>query len=62
MTKDRHKQPGIIIRLEPSQNEALRNAAEERGVSMTWLGTRLIAEGLTRLLPPDEFLFRKDDR
>ncbi len=36
-------------------SERLRFEAEERDVDVRWFISRLLTEGLTRLIPPEEF-------
>lgn len=53
---DRHSDsgPSVFLRLPPELKEALREAAEDRDVSMNWLALRLIDDGLKHLIPANE--------
>lgn len=53
---DRHSDSGptVLLRLPPELKDALRQAAEDRDVSMNWLALRLIDDGLKRLVPVSE--------
>lgn len=42
------------VRLPPELMKRLEDAAQERMVSRNWLATRLLEEGLDRLIPLDE--------
>lgn len=44
----------VSIRLEANLADRLSAAAEERVVSVSWLASRLLAEGIDRLIPADE--------
>lgn len=46
--------PSTMFRLPVDLKDALRQAAEDRDVSMNWLATRLIRAGLEDLIPANE--------
>lgn len=53
---DRHSDSGptLLLRLPPDVKDALRQAAEDRDVSMNWLAQRLLVAGLDDLIPVSE--------
>ena len=55
MAVDRHKQKAIIVRVPDELGDKLREEAEARGVTVTWMANRLLTEALSRLIPADEF-------
>jgi predicted HicB family RNase H-like nuclease len=57
---DRHARIATCARLPKDVHEALRIAAEDRGVSMNWLICRAVAEYLDRLVPVEEMLLTRD--
>lgn len=48
-------QQGQCIRFDPATWQRVQHEAAERGLSVNHFVTRLIAEGLDRLIPADEF-------
>jgi hypothetical protein len=55
------------LRLPRSLHEKVKAAAQERGVAVNWLLTRLIMDGMDRLIPVDELtlvrpLGKQEDR
>ena len=59
--KDTHLRSTHTIRFDPDTLTALRAAADERTVSVSWLVNRLCADGLRRLIPPADITVTKDD-
>jgi hypothetical protein len=52
--------PGQAVHVRMVIVERLRAEAEARGVSIAWMANKLLAEGLERLLPADEFRLTRD--
>lgn len=55
-----HRPGRLCVRLPALLHEQLRVAAEERGVSMTWLITKAVQELLERLTPVEEIQWTRD--
>lgn len=56
---DRHQ---LTIRLTPDLHDRLRDAAEDRDLSVNWLVTRAIEDFLDRLIPAEDLsLVRRSD-
>jgi hypothetical protein len=56
------KRVTTAIRFEPMLHEILRETADDLGVSVNWLVTRLVTEGLERLIPVDEMRLTQPPR
>lgn len=56
------RKPGVPIRIDADVAERLEVEADARTVSTRWLASRLLREGLDRLIPADELRFTRDDR
>lgn len=50
----RKRRSATCIRLPESLHDRIEAEAKSRGVPMNWLITRLLAEGVERLIPADE--------
>jgi predicted transcriptional regulator len=57
---DRHKRTTTAIRLPPELLDQLREAAEDRDLSMNFLVVRAVEDFLSRLIPADEFRLTRD--
>ena len=57
---DRHKGVPTMVRLPPAVHEQLAVEALARDRSIAWMVTRLVSEGLERLVPADEFKLTRD--
>jgi hypothetical protein len=52
--------PGITLHVRPDVATRLQAAAQDRGLSITWMANKLLAEGLDELRPADEFRLTRD--
>lgn len=55
-----HRPGRLCVRLPALLHEQLREAAEERDVSMTWLITKAVQDLLEHLLPVEEIRWTRD--
>lgn len=53
--KDTHKHKAIIIRVPDEIGDRLKSEAEARGVTVTWMANKLIAEAIAAMRPAEEF-------
>ena len=57
---DRHAHPVTVLRLPRELRNSLADAANARLVSMNWLATELLREGVANLLPANELRLTRE--
>jgi predicted HicB family RNase H-like nuclease len=50
----------VMLRLDPDLHERIVAAAFARGLTFNWFCSHLLAEGLDRLIPADEFKLTRE--
>lgn len=53
-------QARLMLRIDATLAERLRAEADDRDVSVNWLCTKLLQEGLERLIPANELRWVRD--